>query len=80
MALEFNKLTYDGILELAANPCPECELGKMSGYELDVLNERIDKIAHAEGENEKIFAILMRLKSHTTLVGKYARKRDKEYR
>ncbi len=80
MALEFNRLTYDGIRELAANPCPECELEKMSSFELEVLDERIDKITHADGEDKKLFANLMRLKSHASLVGGYAKKRDKEYR
>ncbi len=79
MTLEFNRLTYDGIRELAANPCPECELEKMSSFELKVLDEQIDKIAYADGENEKLFAKLMRLKSHASLVEEYAKKRDKEY-
>ena len=76
MALEFNRLTDDGIRELAANPCPECELEKMSSFELEVLDERIDKIAHADGEDEKLFAKLMRLKSHASLFGEYAKKRQ----
>ncbi len=79
MDLEFNRLTYDGIRELAATPCPECELEKMSFIELEILDERIDKIANADGEDEKLFAKLMRLKSHVSLVGEYAKKRDKEY-
>ena len=79
MALEFNRLTYDGIRELAENPCPECELEKMSSFELEVLDEQIDKIAYADGEDEKLFAKLMRLKSHASLVEEYAKKRDKEY-
>ena len=77
MALEFNRVTYDGIRKLAANPCPECELEKMSSFELELLDERIDKIANADGEDEKLFAKLMRLKAHASLVGEYAKKRQK---
>jgi hypothetical protein len=56
LTLEFNRLTYDGIRELAANPCPECELEKMSSFELELLDERIDKIAYAVNsfKNQKI--------------------------
>jgi len=77
LALEFNRLTFDGIRELAENPCPEGELERMSIFELAVLDERIDKIAHADGEDEKLFAKLMRLKSHASLVGEYAKKDTK---
>jgi len=77
LALEFNRVTYDGIRKLAANPCPECELEKMSSFELELLDEQIDKIANADGEDEKLFAKLMRLKSHASLVGEYAKKKTK---
>jgi hypothetical protein len=49
----------------------------MSSFELELLDERIDKIVNADGEDEKLFAKLMRLKSHASLVGEYAKKRQK---
>ena len=52
----------------------------MSSFELAVLDERIDKIAHADGEDEKLFAKLMRLKSHASLVGGYEKKRQRVHR
>jgi hypothetical protein len=67
MALEFPKLTYKGILELAENPCPTCELSKMSSYELNVLNERIDKVIKDNLIDQKLFAKLMRVKSFLML-------------
>ncbi len=49
----------------------------MSSFELEVLDEQIDKIAHSDGEDEKLFAKLMRLKSHASLVGGYIKKETK---
>lgn len=63
MALEFPKLTYDGILDLAENPCPTCELKNMSSYELKVLNERIDKVIKDNPKDQRLFSKLMRVKS-----------------
>lgn len=65
--MEFNKLTYKGIMELAENPCPECELSKMSSNELKVLNERIDKIVKENPDDEKLYAKLMRIRSFVML-------------
>ena len=67
MTLEFPKLTYQGIIDLAENPCPTCELNKMSPYELNVLNERIDKVIKDNLKDEKLFAKLMRVKSFLML-------------
>lgn len=67
MALVFNRLTFEGIMELAENPCPNCELCKMSPNELQVLNERIDKMANENPEDQKLYARLMRLKSFAML-------------
>lgn len=67
MDLEFKKLTREGILKLAENPCPECELAEMSGHELEVLNERINKLASRYPADQKLYAKLMRLKSFTML-------------
>ena len=67
MALEFNRLTFEGIMELIENPCPECELSKMTPKELEVLIERIDKIVREYPQDSKLFAKLMRLKSFAML-------------
>lgn len=67
MTLEFPKLTLQGILDLAENPCPTCELSKMSSYELNVLSERIDKIIQDNLIDERLFAKLMRVKSFLML-------------
>ncbi|KEQ55750.1 hypothetical protein AAA799B03_01287 [Marine Group I thaumarchaeote SCGC AAA799-B03] len=67
MTLEFPKLTLEGILELAENPCPTCELSKMSSYEYNVLNERIDKMIKHNPVDGKLFTKLMRLKSFLML-------------
>lgn len=67
MASAFNKLSYDGIIEIAENPCPECELQNMTLKELEVLNERIDKIAEENPDDYILFAKIMRLKSFAML-------------
>lgn len=67
MALAFNRLTFEGILELVDNPCPSCEISKMSTNELQVLNERIDELAAKNTEDQKLYAKLMRLKSFIML-------------
>ena len=67
MVLEFSKLTFAGITALAENPCPECELRKMTVKEAEVLNERIDKIIEENPDDQKLYAKLMRLKSFATL-------------
>ena len=67
MALGFTKLTFEGIIALAENPCPECELRKMTVKEGEVLNERIDKIVDENPDDQKLYAKLMRLKSFATL-------------
>ena len=67
MALEFPKLTFEGIIDIAKNPCPECELTVMSPKELEVLIERIDKIAKEYSDEPKLFGKLMRLKSFAML-------------
>lgn len=67
MAIEFPQLTYRGIIMLAQNPCPECELDKMSQGELYVLNERIDKIVNDNPHDENLYAKLMRVRSFSML-------------
>ena len=67
VVLEFSKLTFEGITALAENPCPECELRKMTVKEAEVLNERIDKIIEENPDDQKLYAKLMRLKSFATL-------------
>ncbi len=67
MTLEFPNLTYDGIMVILENPCPECELDKMTTGELFVLIERINKIAAENPHNKKLFGKLMRLKSFVML-------------
>ncbi len=67
MASAFNKLSYDVILEIAENPCPQCELQNMTLKELEVLNERIDKIAEENPDDYILFAKIMRLKSFAML-------------
>ena len=67
MPLVFNRLTFEGILELADNPCPSCEINKMSPNEIQVLNERIDKLVSENPEDQKLYAKLMRLKSFAML-------------
>ena len=67
MASAFNKLSYDGIIEIAENPCPECELQNMTLKELEVLNERVDKIAEENPDDYILYAKIMRLKSFTML-------------
>ena len=67
MASAFNKLSYDGIIEIAENPCPECELQNMTLKELEVLNERIDKIAEENPDDYILYAKIMRLKSFAIL-------------
>jgi len=67
MASAFNKLSYDGIIEMAEDPCPECELQNMTLKELEVLNERIDKIAEENPDDYILYAKIMRLKSFAML-------------
>lgn len=67
MALVFPKLTFEGIIDIAENPCPECELTTMSPKELEVLIERIDKIVKDYSDEPKMYAKLMRLKSFAML-------------
>ncbi len=67
MALVFPKLTFKGIMGIANNPCPECELTLMSSKELEVLIERIDKIVKEFYDEPKLYAKLMRLKSFAML-------------
>jgi len=52
----------------------------MTFWELEVLNERIKDIANENIDDKKLFAKLIRLKLHSTLIGESARKRDGEYR
>jgi len=67
MASAFNKLSYDEIIEIAEDPCPECELQNMTLKELEVLNERIDKIAEENPDDYILYAKIMRLKSFAML-------------
>ena len=67
MALVFKRLTYDGIMELAQNPCPECDLRSMTFNEIEVLSERVDKIAKENQDDHELYAKLMRLKSFAML-------------
>lgn len=67
MALVFPKLTFEGIIDIAKNSCPEYELTRMSPKELDVLIERIDKIVREYSDETKLYAKLMRLKSFAML-------------
>jgi len=67
MIVEFNHLTYEGIMKLIENPCPNCELSKMSKNELPVLEDRIDKIALENSDNLILYGKLMRLKSFVML-------------
>lgn len=80
MAVVYNNPSYESILRLAENPTPEKELYTMTFWELEVLNERIKDIANENIDDKKLFAKLIRLKLHSTLIGESARKRDGEYR
>jgi len=80
MVLVFNNLSYEAILKFSENPTPEEQLYGMTFGELEVLTDRIDKIAQVYENDETLFARLMRLKSHTTIVEESAKKRDEEFR
>ena len=80
MAVIYNNPSYESILRLAENPAPEAELYTMTFLELEVLNERIKDIANENSDDKKLFAKLMRLRLHSTIMGESARKRDGEYR
>lgn len=62
MALVFPKLTFEGIMDIAKNHYPECELTTMSPKELEVLIKRVDKIVKNYSDEPELYAKLMRLK------------------
>ncbi len=67
MPLVIRKFTFEQLMDLMDNPCPECELEKMSPKQIRVLVELIDAIVHEFRNDLKQFAKLMRLKSFVML-------------
>lgn len=80
MALAFDNLSNEATLRLLEKLPLKEELYAMTYGDLEVVNNSIDKMAHIYQDDEKLCVNLMRLKSLTSLVGEYAKKRDEEYR
>lgn len=80
MALAFDNLSNEAILQFLEKLPLNEELYTMTFGELEVVNNNIDKIAHIYHDDEKLCEKLMRIKSLTRLVGEYAKKRDEKYR
>lgn len=80
MALAFDNLSNEAILQLLEKLPLNEELYTMTFGDLEVVNNSIDKISRVYQDDEKLCDKLMWLKSLTSLVGEYAKKRDEEYR
>ncbi len=80
MALAFDNLSNEAILQLLEKLPLNEDLYTMTYGELEVITNHIDKITHIYHDDEKLCEKLIRLKSLTSLVGEYAKKRDEEYR
>lgn len=78
--VDFNTLDYNEIKTLSENLSPEGELYKMTGGEIDILNERIHKIVNENIEDKKLFSNMMRLKSHLTLAEEHVKEREQKYK
>jgi hypothetical protein len=80
MPLDFPKLNDSDIIQLSKNSNADVELYKLTFGELQLLNEKIEKMAKKYQDNFQIFSDLMQLKTHSIHIANYARKRDQEYR
>ena len=80
MALAFDNLSNEAILQLLDKLTLNEDLYTMTFGELECVNNNIVKIAHIYQDDKKLCEKLMRLKSITSLVGENAKKRDEEYR
>jgi hypothetical protein len=80
MALAFDNLSNEAILQLLEKLPLNDDLYTMTYSELEAVASNIDKITHIYHDDKKLCEKLIRLKALTSLVGEYARKRDEEYR
>ena len=65
-------ITTQELVKLAKIQDPEPELYKMSYADISAIKEKIEKITHQE-KNDRLFSILMRLKSHVMICEDYIR-------
>lgn len=68
MALAFNNLTKDEIIELSNNNHPESELNKMTFDELELINEQITQILSDADVDHSLYEKLMNLRSYIVMV------------
>jgi len=67
--------TKNELINLGKMRDPESELYKMSYWEIEMIKERIEELVHAEND-DNLFSILMRLKSHIMLVEDWIREQE----
>ena len=65
-------ITAQELVKLAKIRDPEPELYKMSYADISAIKEKIEKIIHQE-KDDRLFSILMRLKSHVMICEDYIR-------
>jgi hypothetical protein len=65
-------ITTQELVKLAKIRDPEPELYKMSYADISAIKEKIEKIIHQE-KDDRLFSILMRLKSHVMICEDYIR-------
>ena len=72
---EENVTAKNQLIKLAKLQDPEAELYKMPYLGLEWIKEKIDEIVHEENDDQ-LFSILMRLKSHIMIVEDWVREKE----
>lgn len=75
MTLVLDNLSNDGLLELLVKLPINEELYAMTFGELEAVNNSIDKIVHIYHDDDKLCEKLIRIKSLTSLIEEYAKKK-----
>lgn len=63
------------LIKLAKLQDPEAELYKMTYWDIRKIKDKIEKLAHI-GNDDKLFSILMKLKSHIMLTEDWIREEE----
>ena len=78
--LEHSRLSLYDIIQLSENPHPDEKLYAMTFGEIQILNERLEKLAIQFQDDETLFGKLVLLKIRSSLIADWVKKRDQQYR